>query len=261
MNTATFTRAAIGLANPRRLAGMLAATFAVAALIHVASAKAHQGSTWYWTPQYAADRIYQNGIQWGSLNRYDRVVRDTCRGIGDVYRPDGVVRYRHFFCQVVPTNDRPYAIILHVVGKTANRVTWDQYLSPTTWYWSAQRAANALVVNGITWPGGHDRITSDACTSYGRVFRGMYQHFYCLVTSTTGYRYATIVHVLNQRQYRVTYVDAETRSAPPLAGQQRALREQGNATLTQMTLQTARFNNQIMFGTPYPPMFGPPGGW
>jgi hypothetical protein len=236
------------------------AIFAAIGLSFVRTGGADQGDTWYWTEQYAADRIFQNGIRWGSINRMDGVRRDTCWGLGDTYTSGGQVRYRHFYCRVWPTNDRPYAIILHVLGQTVNRVTWDQYLADTTWYWSAQRVANALVVNGITWPGGHDLINSDACTSYGKIYKGQYQHFYCLVTSTTGGRYATVVHVLNQRQYRVTYIDTETKPAAPVGDQQRALREQGNATLTNMTIQTTHFNNQIMFGTPYPPMFGPPSG-
>jgi hypothetical protein len=166
----------------------------------------NQNLTWYWSQQHAADAVHR-GIEWHAVSRHDTVQNDTCWGIGHALRAaDGTLEYRHFYCAVTTTNTQPYAILLHVTGQTSDTVEWDQNATPTTWYWPSQLVANALVAKGIQWPQGHDSVINDSCTSFGRAYGNSYQHFYCAVTLTNTATYAVVVHVLDNRTYRVTYV-------------------------------------------------------
>jgi len=220
----------------------------------------NQNLTWYWSQQHAADAVHL-WIEWAAVSRHDNVQSDTCWGIGHALRAaDGTLEYRHFYCAVTTTNTRPYAILLHVTGQSTDTVDWDQNAVPTTWYWPSQLVANALVAEGIQWPQGHDSVSNDRCTSFGPAYGNRYQHFYCAVTLTNGAAYAVVVHVLDNRTYRVTYVGDDPTPAvekvTPAPGQNTAAnRASVNAAtpfVQGMILQSHDFSNQYRYGTEFP---------
>jgi hypothetical protein len=236
------------------------------------NSNASQETIWWWTAQYAANTLVQNGIRWDTINRTDAILSDHCWGTGE--QQDGAPRYRHLYCTVRPNHDRPYGVILAPTSQSTAQVSFDHYLvSPglvkeTTWYWGAQLVANSLVRNGIIWPrptGQNsatwtDGISRDICTSFGPRYVGKYQHFYCVVDSSRGNRYSILVHVTGHWTYRASYVRSDSAVASPATGQQQATVTSADVAVLHMTNEAANYSSQMRYGMDFPPtcpMCGP----
>lgn len=236
---------------------MVRVAVAVAALVTTSAALAHDDG-WVWTEQHAADSLVSGGITWDTLGRHDAVLKDHCTGFGDSQTLPGGRAYVHFYCEVRPKRGSRYAVVLHATGRDDYRVSFDRFSTTRTWYWPAQRAAEALVANGITWPGRHDAVVSDTCSAFGARLaagRPLYQHFFCHVRPERDRPYQVLVHVDTRSRYSVTWLGYESQ-APVAQGQGPTYgwsRAYGDAILAQGLRQMTYFTNQMRYGADFPP--------
>jgi hypothetical protein len=77
--------------------------------------------TWFWTAQYTANAIYQNGVRW--LGTLDPVTYDACSPFGK-WNPSDHIYFQHFYCSVHTNVRPPYTIVVNVTDKLSYTVKW-----------------------------------------------------------------------------------------------------------------------------------------
>ena len=72
---------------------------------------------------------------------------------------------------------------------------------PTSWYWSAQKAANRVYHDNLYWTSGVDTVTYVQCSGQGQRYRGLYKHFRCYVEAIEDDPYYIKLHVISRNGF------------------------------------------------------------
>ena len=221
---------------------------------------------WFWSRDYVQQTLRRNGITWS--NGHDRVQVAKCSGLGKWIVTRGIRLFRDFHCYI-DSHERPvYKVIFHVSGELRYRFTYARQQTEVTWWWPAQRAANALVNDGIRWSSGHQRIVGSSCSPsvhplgfWAALLRALLLHCKtgprCLIRNrldvTARDAWHTTFRYLFRRAPATPVVTAPPVPSSNTTNQQLVNHHINNQLAVDIVLNDMMAQNQTMFGRSYAP--------